>query len=371
MDLESTPDGRHPRPIRLRDRVFVPPAPRNTAVITGHPARTPERLLVDVPDPRSGRSTPLAVWHYPATTGDPGRPLPPIVMVHGFRGDHHGLALLADCLPEREIYLPELPGFGHSPAFPDATHTVDHYAAAVGSALRSLGLVPVAAGERPSAVPPEGSARPVLLGHSFGSVVASRLASADPTPWAGLVLVNPICEPTLAAEGSPVERALTRLTQAYYEAAAALPLRAGQALLSSPAVVWFTGTLLTKTQDLQALAYLHDQHQSYFSAFDGRRTLVEAYRASITSSVLDHADGLALPVLLIAGAQDELGSVAGQERLAARIGGASPEVTLEVLDGVGHLIHYERAPEAARLVRRFTDSLAGTPGTAPTGPLPR
>ena len=58
-----------------------------------------------------------------------------MVMVHGFRGDHHGLALLADCLPDTEVYLPELPGFGHSPAFPDAEHTVAHYATAVGSAV--------------------------------------------------------------------------------------------------------------------------------------------------------------------------------------------------------------------------------------------
>ncbi|WP_426853037.1 alpha/beta fold hydrolase [Citricoccus zhacaiensis] len=353
MNTERTPGGRRPLPIRWRDRLLVPPAPRDTAVITGHRARTPERRIVEVPDPVSGRATPIAVWHY-ATEPRQGAegPTTPVVMIHGFRGDHHGLALLADCLPEMEFYLPELPGFGHSPAFPDAEHTVAHYATAVAAAVQTLGLVPIPATGRP-ATAPEAAARPVLLGHSFGSVVASHLAAEQPSRWRELILVNPICEPALSADGTRSERTLARLAQGYYAASAALPESLGMALLSSPVVVWFTGTVMAKTQDRHTLAYLHDQHQRYFSAFDHRRVLVESYRASIRGTVLDVADRLALPVLLVAGAQDELGSVAGQERLARRIREVSPRVRLEVFDGVGHLIHYERAPETAGVMRDF------------------
>ncbi|MCY1158596.1 MAG: alpha/beta hydrolase, partial [Citricoccus sp.] len=309
-----------------------------------------------------GRATPLAVWHYaverhPAAEG----PTAPMVMLHGFRGDHHGLALLADCLPDMELYLPELPGFGHSPAFPDAEHTVAHYATAVGNAVHALGLVRVPAAGRRASVPEATADRPVLLGHSFGSVVASHLAAEQPSRWSELILVNPICEPALSADGSPSERALARLALGYYAASAALPEALGMALLSSPMVVWFTGTVMAKTQDRHTLAYLHDQHQSYFSAFDHRRVLVESYRASIRGTVLDVADRLELPVLLVAGAQDELGSVVGQERLARRIGEVSARVSLEMLDGVGHLIHYERAPETAGLIRDFLPNRSHTP----------
>lgn len=362
MDTQSTPGARRPLPIRLRDRLLVPPAPRDTAVITGHRARTPERLIVEVPDPVSGRVTPLAVWRYAAECDHgPGSTREPVVMVHGFRGDHHGLALLADCLPDVEIYLPELPGFGHSPAFPDAEHTVAHYVTAVGHAVQALGLVPVPAVGRRSAGQETTAGRPLLLGHSFGSVVASHLAAEQPSLWRGLTLVNPICEPALSAGGSSAERALARVAQGYYAASAALPEPLGMALLSSPVVVWITGTVMAKTEDRHTLAYLHDQHQSYFSAFDHRRVLVESYRASITGTVLDVAERLEMPVLLIAGAQDELGSVAGQEHLARRIGEASPQVRLEMLDGVGHLIHYERAPEAAGVIQQFRRA------TTPTG----
>jgi pimeloyl-ACP methyl ester carboxylesterase len=32
-------------------------------------------------------------------------------MIHGFRGDHHGLQLFADALPEYRVIIPDLPGF--------------------------------------------------------------------------------------------------------------------------------------------------------------------------------------------------------------------------------------------------------------------
>lgn len=348
-----------PLPIRWRDRVLVPPAPRDTALITGFPARTPERLLVEIPDPVSGRATPMAVWHHRAeeprggVTGGTAGGAAPVVAIHGFRGDHHGLALVVDCLPEQDLYLPELPGFGDSPAFPDAEHTVAHYAAAVAAAVEALALVPTTSpGRRAAAPTPEGP-RPTLLGHSFGTVVAAHLAADAPGRWDRLVLLNPICEPALTADDSTAKVLMSRIASGYYEVAAALPDRLGHAVLSSPLVVWITGTVMAKTSDRNTLAYLHDQHQNYFSAFDHRSMLVESYRASTTGSVLDVAEQLSLPVLLVVGAEDELGSVRGQRKLARRIGRASPGVELEVLDGVGHLIHYERAPEAAGLIRSF------------------
>ncbi|MGM7667396.1 alpha/beta fold hydrolase [Microbacterium sp. A93] len=352
-------------PIRWRDRLFVPPAPRDTAIITGFPARTPERLMIEIPDPVSGRATPLAVWHY--ARGDAAARAP-IVAVHGFRGDHHGLALLADCLPGKEIFLPELPGFGDSPAFPDAEHTVAHYATAMGSAVEALGLIPTVVsggpgrhGRRAAPSPADHQPRPTLLGHSFGSVIASHLAIQAPERWDGLVLLNAICEPALAADDSTAKVLMSRIAAGYYEVSAALPGRLGHAVLSSPAVVWLTGTVMAKTTDRNTLAYLHDQHQNYFSSFDHRTVLVEAYRASTTGSVLDVAEQLRLPVLLVVGADDELGSVRGQRKLARRIGRVSPGVQLDILDDVGHLIHYERAPEAAELIRAFRNERAPSP----------
>ncbi len=54
-------------------------------------------------------------------------------------------------------------------------------------------------------------------------------------------------------------------------------------------------------------------------------------------------------MLLIAGEKDEIAMLADQHKLAARL----PDGRLEVIPGVGHLIHYETPEPAARYIRRF------------------
>lgn len=72
-------------------------------------------------------------WTYgPSTTG------PVLVVVHGFRGDHHGLEPVLAHLPERRVVAPDLPGFGRSAPFPTGRHTVEAYADWLISFVRQL-----------------------------------------------------------------------------------------------------------------------------------------------------------------------------------------------------------------------------------------
>ncbi len=67
----------------------------------------------------------VAYWTY-----EPVRVTPEtrtILVIHGFRGDHHGLLRVADQLPEMRLIMPDLPGFGSSAAFADAEHSVERY----------------------------------------------------------------------------------------------------------------------------------------------------------------------------------------------------------------------------------------------------
>jgi hypothetical protein len=61
------------------------------------------------------------------------------------------------------------------------------------------------------------------------------------------------------------------------------------------------------------------------------------------------------------GARDELGSLAAQRTMASWI----PRHRLEVLDGVGHLIHYEAPGRTAELVHDFLSSPAPEPVPGP------
>ena len=257
-----------------------------------------------------------------------GQASAPVFMVHGFRGDHHGLLRIAEALPHRRVLIPDLPGFGSSEALP-GRHDVAAYADFAAAALDALGLGP----------------ETVLLGHSFGSIIASALTARDPRRISALILVNPICEPALEGPRGVASKA----AELYYRAGAALPESAGLALLRNRAVVRGSSIMMAKTRDRGLRRWIHGQHDAYFSAFTSRRVVLEAFQASISSTVRDVAPQLELPVLLIAAERDDLGSVPGQRKLAA----AMPDAELHVLPGVGHLVHYERPAEAAGLIEAF------------------
>jgi pimeloyl-ACP methyl ester carboxylesterase len=106
---------------------------------------------------------------------------------------------------------------------------------------------------------------------------------------------------------------------------------------------------MAKTRDPDLRRYIHGQHHAYFSAFASRDSLLESFTASVGSHVAEVAGRLALPVLLIAGEKDEIAMLPDQHRLAALL----PDGELQVIPGVGHLIHYETPEPAARYIRSF------------------
>ena len=272
------------------------------------------------------------VWDFPPVGREDGLRGRTIVMVHGFRGDHHGLLRLVEELPAHRVILPDLPGFGQGQQL-RGTHDVASYARFVTDIARGLAPEPR-----------------VLLGHSFGSIVAAEAAALAPGLAGSLVLVNPISAPAL--EGP--SRFASRVAEGYYLAADRLPEPAGRALLANPVIVRAMSVFMAKTKDRTLRRWIHGQHDAYFSSFASRRVVLEAFRSSISGTVRDRAHQLDLPVLLIAAEQDDIGSVAGQRELAALM----PNATLDVIDDVGHLVHYEKPRDAARLIGTF---LAGVP----------
>lgn len=269
----------------------------------------------------------VAYWTY-----EPEQPTPDtrtILVIHGFRGDHHGLLRVADLLPEMRIIMPDLPGFGASTAFRTGEHSVAGYGRFIAAFLAALDLGPDT----------------VLLGHSFGSIVAAHFVAIHPGAVTPLILVNPIAAPAL--EGP--KGIMTRLAVLYYKLAARLPSGPGQALLRSPLIVRVMSEAMAKTRDPDLRRFIHGQHHAYFSAFANRESLLESFRASVGSHVAEAAGSLTLPVLLIAGEKDEIAALPHQHRLAALL----PDARLEVIPGVGHLIHYETPGPAAAHIRSF------------------
>jgi pimeloyl-ACP methyl ester carboxylesterase len=185
----------------------------------------------------------------------------------------------------------------------------------------------------------------VLLGHSFGSIIAAHFVAAHPGAVSPLILINPIAAPAL--EGP--KGVMTRLAVLYYKLAARLPRPLGLALLRSPLIVRVMSGTMAKTRDPDLLRFIHGQHHAYFSAFASRDSLLESFTASVSSNVAEVADRLSLPVLLIAGEKDEIAMLPDQQRLVTLL----PHGELKVIPGVGHLIHYETPEPAATYIRNF------------------
>jgi pimeloyl-ACP methyl ester carboxylesterase len=271
---------------------------------------------------RTGGSL-TSYWEY----GSAGEK-PTIVMVHGFRGDHHGLEPVVAHLEGFHILSPDLPGFGESEPL-ERTHDIDGYAAWLNDFVSAVDL-------------PEPA---VILGHSFGSIVVSAALARTGLRAPKVILVNPIAAPALAGPRG----ILTRLAVFYYWMGAKLPERLGFALLRNRVIVRGMSVTMAKTKDRGLRRWIHNQHDLYFSAFDNRDVVLEAFQASVSNDVSEFAADIVDRTLLIASDQDDITPVAAQHTLVRRF----PSATLEILPRVGHLIHYEVPEQAADLIRRF------------------
>lgn len=262
----------------------------------------------------------------------------PLVLVHGYRGDHHGLELiaqgLAEAMPELAIFVPDLPGFGESPAIPGRTHDLALY----GEWLCAFF----------AEVAPNGGE---LLGHSFGSLVVSSALGQGLRPLR-TILINPISAPAL--EGP--KAFLTKLTAGYYRVADMLPERGARALLGNPIIVRGMSEVMAKTRDPELRRWIHGQHNAYFSRFSDSATLLESFRASVSHTVPEFAAAYTMPTLLITGEKDDITPLVKQLDLEKLI----PSAKLHIIPGTGHLVHYEAADDAVAFIADFlTHSTAG------------
>lgn len=265
----------------------------------------------------------------------------PLLMIHGFRGDHHGMDRIASAVRDRDVIVPDLPGFGQSAPLARGL-SLDAYV----EYLSELRAEVARRWQQP----------PILLGHSFGSILVGHLAAGRSlaghrADQAGpdlpeLVLINPITTPAL--EGSA--RFLTGLTRLYYGLGARLPERAGHQLLANPLIVRMMSEVMATTKDRGLRRYIHDQHAQHFSTFSDRTSLAEAFETSVSHTVTEVAEELNMPTLVIAGDRDAIAPIGPTRDFVAKLADAR----FVELGGVGHLVHYERPEAAASAIMEFS-----------------
>ncbi len=275
-----------------------------------------------------------------------------LILVHGFRGDHHGLEGLAQdlsiLLPQLRVVVPDLPGFGQSDPIPNHEHNLELYGSWLTQFSQAI-ISPTSASSTASASAlAPGSLS--ILGHSFGSLVVSQALSQGLSP-SNTVLINPISSPALDGPQS----CMTKLAVAYYQAADFLPERQSRWLLGHPVIVRVMSEFMAKTRDPQLRKWIHGQHEQHFSTFAHSSTLLQAFRASVSHTVNEFAPFFNMPTLFIAGDRDDITPLTEQLSLSRRVANSQ----LSIMPGVGHLVHYEAVHQAAEEIVSFLERSRG------------
>ena len=246
----------------------------------------------------------------------PGPPGPPFLLIHGLAGQwQHWLATLLPLARSRRVVALDLPGCGRSDPLPGPP-SVERYAQSVLELTQARGITSAA-----------------LVGHSFGGLVATAVAVAEPALAARLVVAS---VPALR-RGALAELAPFALTGA---AAAFKQLGSRYApLVSRPRIrrAILRGAVADPRSVPADLAYL-----GYLSA--PMASLAEIPRAALDFAGAPFARSAAqvrCPVTVVWGERDRIVPVSDADVVARRLGADR----IVRIAGAGHLLMAEQ-PDA-------------------------
>jgi pimeloyl-ACP methyl ester carboxylesterase len=259
----------------------------------------------------------------------------PVVLIHGnvVTGDDYNLSGVAErLLKTHRVIIFDRPGFGHSNRPRGPAWTAIRQAELLHRALKQIGVY-----------------RPIVVGHSWGTLVALSLAVRHPTDTAGLVLISGYYFWTLRPDVLLV-------------APGAMPI-IGDVLryTVSPVLGWLMMPLLKRAMFSPAPPAPRFSAE-YSDAMALRPSQIRATSedgALMIPSALDlrgSYEHLSMPVVILAGEGDKVVFQRNARRLHACIPGSN----LQIVDGVGHMVHHcvpGRVAEAVKLIAQQTTGI--------------
>jgi len=253
---------------------------------------------------------------------------PSIVLLHGngtMIQDFLASGVVDRLARSNRVVLFDRPGYGHSPRRRGRIWTAYRHARVLEEAFARLGLV-----------------RPVVVGHSWGTLVAMALGLKSPRNIRSLVLLSGYYNPTFRADvfflsppGLPIIGPLLRWTVS--------PLIAR---IIYPAVLKFVfspGQVANRFVDSvpRALAL----RPSQLAASGGATGLMIPTAALLRRRY----HRLPVPALVVAGTDDR---IINPVRQSVRFAREIPKGRLYLLPGCGHMLHYQDPSAVAGIIER-------------------
>ena len=250
---------------------------------------------------------------------------PPLVMLHGngvTHSDFDTSGLAAHLARQHTVYLFDRPGFGYSERPRTTVWTPKAQAELLYQALDKLQVE-----------------RPVVLGHSWGTMVAVAMGLAHPEYVRGLVLLSGYYYPSVRLDAPlmsppaiPIIGDVLRYTLS--------PL---MGRLMWPAIVKHMFSPAPVPDSFRQLPVWMMLRPSQLRAGAAESALM------IPSAMLlrKHYPELSMPVSIFAGSADR---VVDPSENSARLHNDVLRSTLQIAPGVGHMVHYTHPDEIARAV---------------------
>ena len=256
------------------------------------------------------------------------------MLIHGnmVTGDDWNTSGVSELLlPEHRVIIFDRPGFGHSKRPRGHLWTANQQADLLHKALQQLGIE-----------------RPVVVGHSWGTIVALAMAERHQADTAGLVLLSGYYMWTLrpdvllAAIGAiPIVGTVLRYTVSPLLAWLQMPLL--KWAMFSPAPV----TPRFKAEYSTGMAVRPSQLRA--ESIEGALMIPGAL------ALRGNYKNLTLPVFIIAGDGDRVVFKRRSKQLRDRIKGS----VLETVPGAGHMVHHLVPQQIVRAVDRVVQASQG------------
>ncbi|MGX7743458.1 alpha/beta fold hydrolase [Rhodopseudomonas parapalustris] len=266
----------------------------------------------------------------PARPAAPGQPT--VLLLHGANLCCEDMRMsLGDRLAQRlRVIIPDRPGQGYSVTGTGPVASPAYQVTLIREVLRDRGAGPL-----------------IVVGHSFGGLIALRYALDNPDTVAGLVLINPTTHPR--PQGLPL----------FQRAAEVLMKPLVTYTLLPPLSLAMMKRIATRIFRPETPPADYAERSRLALALTAKRfaASLEEY-SGLRDQLVDHVPrygAVQVPTVIVAGTADP---VVPPQVHAEALAQAVPQARLLRLNGAGHMAHHAHAETIAAEIERMADAVA-------------